>query len=104
MKQRNEKDYVLGTERAELERLGMQHQLWLAQAAEAWERAGFRPGQKLLDLGCGPGFATVDLAQRVGPRGQVVAVDIAERAVDHAEHSPLLRRRGRRVGGRPSTR
>jgi ubiquinone/menaquinone biosynthesis C-methylase UbiE len=75
----SEKEYVLGTDRAELERLGLQHQLWLAQAVAAWERAGFRRGHRILDVGCGPGFATVDLAQRVGPRGKFVAVDISQR-------------------------
>ena len=81
----NEKEYVLGTDRAELERLGLQHQLWLAQAAAVWERAGFRRGHRILDVGCGPGFATVDLAQRVGPRGKVVAVDISQRFITHLE-------------------
>jgi ubiquinone/menaquinone biosynthesis C-methylase UbiE len=79
------KDYVLGTDRAELERLGLQHQLWVAQAAAAWERAGFRRGHRILDVGCGPGFATVDLAQRVGPRGKIVAVDISRRFLSHLE-------------------
>ncbi|HEX5221607.1 MAG TPA: methyltransferase domain-containing protein [Verrucomicrobiae bacterium] len=79
----NEKEYVLGTDRAELERLGLQHQLWSAQAAAAWERAAFRRGHRILDVGCGPGFATIDLAQRVGRRGKVVAVDISQRFLDH---------------------
>jgi SAM-dependent methyltransferase len=61
----------------------LQHQLWLEQAAAGWERAGFRRGQKLLDVGSGPGFATFDLAQRVGPRGRVVAVDISKRFLTH---------------------
>lgn len=78
-----EQEYVLGTDAAELARLGLQHQLWLEQAAAGWERAGFRRGQKLLDVGCGPGFATFDLAQRVGPRGRVVAVDISKRFLHH---------------------
>ncbi|HXU78754.1 MAG TPA: class I SAM-dependent methyltransferase, partial [Methylomirabilota bacterium] len=71
---REEKEYVLGTDGAELERLGLQHQLWLAQAASIWERAGFRRGHRILDVGCGPGFAALDLAERVGPRGRIVAV------------------------------
>ena len=33
-----------------------------------------RPGQALLDVGCGPGTITVDLADRVSP-GSVVGVD-----------------------------
>jgi ubiquinone/menaquinone biosynthesis C-methylase UbiE len=89
--QTDEKEYVLGTDRAELERLGLQHQLWVSQAAAAWERAGFGRGRRILDVGCGPGFATIDLAQRVGPRGEVVAVDISRRFLAHlAERSRAL--------------
>ena len=33
------------------------------------------PGQRVLDLGCGPGAITVGLADRVGPDGSVVGVD-----------------------------
>ena len=82
---REEKEYVLGTDGAELERLGLQHQLWLAQAASIWERAGFRRGHRILDVGCGPGFAALDLAERVGPRGRIVAVDISRRFLAHLE-------------------
>ena len=35
-----------------------------------------RPGQSLLDIGCGPGTITLDLAQLVAP-GQTVGVDRA---------------------------
>ncbi|MFJ8042881.1 methyltransferase domain-containing protein [Kitasatospora sp. NPDC096147] len=34
-----------------------------------------RAGQRVLDLGCGPGTITADLARLVGPAGRVVAVD-----------------------------
>ncbi|MGH3882941.1 MAG: methyltransferase domain-containing protein [Pseudonocardiaceae bacterium] len=33
-----------------------------------------RPGQQLLDVGCGPGTITIDLARRVAP-GKVVGID-----------------------------
>lgn len=39
-----------------------------------------RPGDNLLDVGCGPGTITVDLARRVAP-GRVTAVDVADEAV-----------------------
>jgi SAM-dependent methyltransferase len=67
--------YVLGTHEAELERLRFQHQLWLPMAQEAWERAGLKAGERVLDLGSGPGFAAIDLAQRVGPGGRVLALE-----------------------------
>jgi SAM-dependent methyltransferase len=42
-----------------------------------------RPGVDLLDVGCGPGTITVDLAQRVAP-GRVVGIDAAADAIDAA--------------------
>jgi SAM-dependent methyltransferase len=35
------------------------------------------PGLRLLDVGCGPGTITIDLAQRVAP-GQVIGIDAVE--------------------------
>lgn len=43
----------------------------------AMELLGPRPGQRVLDLGCGSGTTTVELATRVGPDGEVVGADIA---------------------------
>jgi ubiquinone/menaquinone biosynthesis C-methylase UbiE len=42
-----------------------------------------RPGLKLLDVGCGPGTITVDLARRVAP-GRVVGIDRAPEVVGQA--------------------
>ena len=86
-----EREYVLGTNREELLRLGLQHQLWARYAADAWERAGFGPGKKLLDVGCGPGYASLDLAARVGTRGQVRAIDISERFIRHLQSQAQVR-------------
>jgi len=47
-----------------------------------------RPGQDLLDVGCGPGTITVDLARRVGT-GRVVGLDNAEEVIDIARASAL---------------
>lgn len=76
-------EYVLGTNDAELERLGLQHRIWGAQAYALWERANFKPGQTIIDVGCGPGFATFDLAAIVGQAGRVLAVDASQRFLDH---------------------
>lgn len=83
--------YVLGVNPAELERLGLQHQLWSEQAHALWERAGIRTGQTVLDIGAGPGFAACDLAQLVGPTGRVIAVDEAELFLEFLRHQATHR-------------
>lgn len=70
-------EYVLGTDAEEEVRLGLQHRLWSAQAFAAWEKAGIGPGTRVLDVGCGPGYAMADLCQLVGPTGRVVGIDVA---------------------------
>lgn len=35
-----------------------------------------RPGDTVIDLGCGPGFFTIEMAKMVGPSGKVIAVDL----------------------------
>lgn len=40
------------------------------------DRAGVGPGMRVLDVGCGPGRVAVAAARRVGPGGEVVALDI----------------------------
>jgi len=68
-------DYVLGTHDAEIARLGLQHQVWRPHMLDAWIRAGMTRGSKVIDVGAGPGYATFDAAEIVGPSGEVVAVE-----------------------------
>ena len=77
------RDYVLGTDSDELVRLGFQHRVWSEQASSVWSRAGFAPGQTILDVGCGPGYTSIDLAHLVGPEGRVIAVDTSEHFIGH---------------------
>ncbi|MEO0492228.1 MAG: methyltransferase domain-containing protein [Actinomycetota bacterium] len=42
-----------------------------------------RPGQRLLDVGCGPGTITIDLARRVAP-GAVIGFDAAPDVIERA--------------------
>jgi ubiquinone/menaquinone biosynthesis C-methylase UbiE len=44
-----------------------------------------REGMTVVDLGCGPGYFTVPLAQLVGPEGSVVAVDLQQGMLDKVE-------------------
>jgi ubiquinone/menaquinone biosynthesis C-methylase UbiE len=43
----------------------------------AMDRAQISPGQRILDIGCGCGQTTVDLAARVGSSGSVLGLDIS---------------------------
>ena len=71
----NEKDYVLGTHDEEVARLGLQHRVWRPVASDCWRRAGITIGSRVLDVGSGPGYATIDLAEIVGPTGEVLGVE-----------------------------
>jgi SAM-dependent methyltransferase len=86
-----EREYVLGTGGDELARLALQHRLWSDAAHQAWQRAEIRPGQRVLDVGCGPGYAAFDLAQLVTPAGGVLGVDESTAFVDHANAQAKLR-------------
>ena len=69
--------YLLGTDPIELERLRLQHELWLPEARRAWHRAGLKPGDRVLDLGAGPGFVALELAREVGPEGRVLGLELS---------------------------
>jgi SAM-dependent methyltransferase len=51
-----------------------------AENSAAYVLPHLRSGQRLLDIGCGPGTITADLAQRVAP-GQVTGLDLEEAMV-----------------------
>ncbi|MDG2336025.1 MAG: class I SAM-dependent methyltransferase [Myxococcota bacterium] len=61
----------------------------------AMESAGVEPGQRVLDVGCGCGHTSIDLAQRVGAKGEVHGVDLSEPMLaegrSHAADLPQLR-------------
>lgn len=87
-----------------------EHEFW-EHRAEAWERRadglnqfsdlygagaiealGAQPGERIVDVGCGPGTTAVQLAELVGPEGRVTALDIAE------SMAAAARRRAERSG------
>ncbi|MGB0850648.1 MAG: class I SAM-dependent methyltransferase, partial [Bacteroidia bacterium] len=83
-------EYILGTEQAELHRLGLQHQVWANEAHIGWKSAGFTAGQTLLDLGCGPGFCSKELAYIVGLSGKVIGVDKSQNYIDFLNQTAEL--------------
>ena len=70
--------YALGRTAEEYERLRRQAQLWEAATERLLDRVSLVIGARCLDAGCGPGETMRQLAQRVGPRGRVVGIDVDE--------------------------
>jgi SAM-dependent methyltransferase len=77
-----------------------QREFWNSPATRAWadqhermdrvladftkqilEFAAPRPGEHVLDIGCGGGTTTLELAARVGPSGHVLGADISENSI-----------------------
>ena len=50
----------------------------LAGSVTQLDRADVGPGMRILDAGCGTGRVTIPAAERVGPAGEVVALDVQE--------------------------
>lgn len=69
---------------------------WIGRTGQEWARRGSalekllgpagdaglralaaRPGERILDIGCGAGASTVALAEAVGPDGHVIAADVS---------------------------
>jgi ubiquinone/menaquinone biosynthesis C-methylase UbiE len=64
----------------------------VAASSVLLDRAGLRAGMHVLDAGCGPGRLTIPAAERVGPTGRVVALDVQPKMI------AKLRARIERVG------
>ena len=64
------------------------HAARTVETSAAYLAPHLRPGMRVLDIGCGPGSITLDLAQRVAP-GEVVCVDASEAVVGLARQSAV---------------
>ena len=51
---------------------------------------GLRPGAALLDLGCGPGDHTRELAARLAPGGRAVGFDLSQTMIDEARRRACI--------------
>ncbi len=60
------------------------HRWRSAENSAGYLLAHLRSGLALLDVGCGPGTLTADLARRVAP-GEVLGIDVASEVVGEAE-------------------
>jgi len=63
---------------------------WPSTAA-LFDRAGLVPGMRCIDLGCGGGQVTVEMARLVAPGGSVIGVDMDEVKLDLARQAAARR-------------
>jgi ubiquinone/menaquinone biosynthesis C-methylase UbiE len=55
---------------------------WFQPPSELVEKLGIKPGDVVMDFGCGPGFFTVELAKKAQ---RVMAVDISSEMLRRLE-------------------
>jgi demethylmenaquinone methyltransferase/2-methoxy-6-polyprenyl-1,4-benzoquinol methylase len=62
------------------------HRVWNKKVVRA---TGLRPGGRAIDLACGTGSLTRDLARKVGPEGSVLGVDFSREMLRAAKTRPV---------------
>jgi ubiquinone/menaquinone biosynthesis C-methylase UbiE len=79
--------YLLGDDAAAAHRLRVLDEVYGRSSRALLERAGLRAAWRCADIGCGTGWVTLTMAERVGSKGSVVGVDRAESFVEEARHA-----------------
>jgi len=64
---------------------------WQPTTSDLFDRVGVALGMHCLDLGCGGGEVTFELARRVGPDGSVVGIDMDEVKLELARNAAVDR-------------
>ncbi len=59
------------------------------QPEQVMDELGLKAGSWVADVGCGSGYFTYHLADRVMPQGRVYAVDIREKLINEMSHQAL---------------
>jgi len=78
-------DYFLGVHQKELIRLDSQNTAWQPETQALIKTANLANCQTILDLGCGPGFTTFELATNC-PNAHITALDKASLYQDYLKH------------------
>lgn len=70
------KEYIIQGGSAGRERLKLLSRAMAPFTSALLDEAGIRPGSRILDVGCGGGDVTQELARRAGPDGLAVGMDV----------------------------
>lgn len=79
----SEKDYLLGANNAELQRLQFQHNVWKGITEGFFSRLNLQKGIKTLDAGAGPGFVSLDLLERTGTESEITILEPSELFINY---------------------
>ena len=74
-RRRSPNSYTLTLSDSELRRYRLMAERARLHEYDAWRSAGFVPGARVADVGCGPAMVLVELAKLVGPDGHIVGVE-----------------------------
>ena len=66
--------------------------LWAKYGGRTVQWLALPPGATVLDVGCGTGASAVPAALQVGPKGKVIAVDLADRLLEIARRKAASRK------------
>jgi SAM-dependent methyltransferase len=67
---------------------------WITGTSKTLGRIGLKPGQRVLEIGPGPGRLLIPAAQRVSPGGEVVGVDIQPGMVKRLKERAMVEKVG----------
>jgi ubiquinone/menaquinone biosynthesis C-methylase UbiE len=68
--------YVIRGGKRGYERLQLLARARMPDTRDLFDRVGITPGWRCLDLGCGSGDVTFEIARRIGPDGHVTGIDM----------------------------
>lgn len=76
--------YILSTDDRARARLSLQHSLYAQSSINLLKEAGVGKGMKGLEIGCGSGAMTLELARLIGDEGQLLSIDLSQDQIDYA--------------------
>lgn len=83
-KQKPDSQYAIQGGQSGRRRLDILHQALAPTTRDFWYRTGIGPEQCGLDLGCGGGALSLELAPRLGPKGALTGIDRDEENIIYA--------------------
>ena len=73
-------DYVLRKrDKEEINRMAFQHMVWKDISDFAIEKIKLQKEDHIIDLGCGPGYVSFDMAQKLNDNGRIHCLDSSQK-------------------------